>query len=134
MDTELATLAASAANALVGALTTETWERARLLLARLRRTPDTERLPLELARDRALLLADPADEANRSDLTAAWRLRFRRIVEDDPDAARALLDLVAELAPHTAPQTGHVLNAEAHDHSRIYQSAGDMNIGRTPAP
>ncbi|QNP70064.1 hypothetical protein IAG44_11795 [Streptomyces roseirectus] len=133
MDTELATLAASAANALVGALTTETWERARTLLARLRRTPDTERLALELARDRELLLADPADEANRADLTAAWRLRFRRLMADDPDAARALLELVAELAPR-ARQSGVSFHAESHDTSRIYQSAGDMNIGRTPKP
>ncbi|WP_416968646.1 hypothetical protein [Streptomyces sp. 4F14] len=134
MDTELTTLAASAANALVGALTTETWERARALLARLRRTPDTDRLPLELDRDRALLLAEPADRRTRDDLTAAWRLRFRRLIEDDPDAARALLDLVAELAPHAAPQPGPVFNAESHDRSRIYQATGDMNFGQAPKP
>ncbi|MET8974182.1 hypothetical protein ABZX85_01050 [Streptomyces sp. NPDC004539] len=142
MDTELATLAASAANALVGALTTETWERARTLIARLRGTSDTGRLALELAEDRELLLADPANARNRAALTAAWQQRFRTLIADDPDAARAFLGLVAELAETAEPtrpagpvgSTGPTFHAESHDTSRVYQAAGDMNFGRPPQP
>jgi len=139
MDTELATLAASAANALVSALTAETWERARAFLARLRGTPEADLFARELARDRELLLADPTNTGHRAALTAAWQQRFRALITDDPDAARALFGLVAELTELVDPGrpvhgSGPTFHAESHDTSRIYQAAGDMNFGQAPKP
>ncbi|MHC5903483.1 hypothetical protein ACVNF4_06150 [Streptomyces sp. S6] len=137
MDTELATLAASAANALVSALTAETWERARAFLARRRGTPEADLLALQLTRDRELLLADPANTDNRAALTAVWQQRFRALVADDPDAARAVFGLVAELTGLADPgrhNAGTAFHAESHDNSRIFQAHGDMNFGQAPKP
>ncbi|HEY8985582.1 MAG TPA: hypothetical protein VIU15_39180 [Streptomyces sp.] len=134
MDTELATLAASAANALVSALTTETWERARAFLARRRGTPGADLLALELTRDRERLLADPANTENRAALTTVWQQRFRALIADDPDAARALFVLLAELTDPGSRSTGPTFNADSRDNSTIYQAYGDINIGQAPKP
>ncbi|MET7685261.1 hypothetical protein [Streptomyces sp. NPDC005423] len=128
MEREPAGLVATAASALVDALAGDDWERARALVGRLwghhepHRRSDTDR---EVARDRAMLLIEPDDEANIADLTAAWRVRFRRLLAAEPAAARALLGLLAELT--------------AGDGSSDARTAQHVNLGaagrgRVPIP
>ncbi|MEU3496873.1 hypothetical protein [Kitasatospora cineracea] len=138
MDDQLAALAATAATTVVSSLATDAWQQVRGLVARLWHHPDqTAAVEGELEAARTLLLG-PAREEDESDLVAAWRLRFRQLLATDEAAAQALAGVVAELTagsrPEDRPEAGvvrHVhMRATASDSAQVYQSGGDMTIGR----
>jgi hypothetical protein len=87
MEAELASLAVSGANTLVGLMASDGWQAVRSRVAALFRHRDDVAGELE---------------ESRAELTAAagtaWRLRLRRLLRDDPAAAAALRELIAEYA------------------------------------
>ncbi|WP_309505774.1 hypothetical protein [Streptomyces pyxinae] len=132
MDEQMAALAATAANAVVGSLATETWERARVLVGGLWRRPgQAAEARAQVAESRELLLSG-VHEADEQDLTALWRVRFRQLLASDSDAARALAELVAELGADAREKPGRSgtrhteLRAEASNGGRVYQAGRDM--------
>lgn len=134
MSTELANLAASAANTVVALMLTDTWNRARSgvisLWQRSRpeqgddvaRDLDDSRSELERARE-------VGDSDTEGELQAQWAGRFRRFLRDHPAAAedlRALLnetrrpeDVIADVSiRQTASASGR--------NARVYQAGGDQ--------
>ncbi|GHK04194.1 hypothetical protein ACWEWI_18135 [Streptomyces sp. NPDC003753] len=135
MEAELAALASSAGTAVVTALTTDLWERAKTSVAALWQRAYPERadtVEAELTETRTLLLADTqADLAE--DSAQEWRLRFRRLLVTRPDLAEELRRVLAEeLTPSLPAQqtqgTTTVFNAAPTGHARVYQSAGNQTI------
>lgn len=106
MEAELTALAASGATAFVGLMATEAWNQARGRVARfLARGEDSEAVDAELEESREELIAArrSGDEDGAADVTAEWRIRIRRALRDNPEAAGELRELLDELAPHQAP-------------------------------
>ncbi|WP_224310115.1 hypothetical protein [Streptomyces olivaceus] len=102
MEAELAALAASGATTLVGLMVSETWEQARHRLSRFfARDGDENAVAAELRSSRSDMVAarDGADAEAVADIEAAWRARLRRALLSDPEAARELRALLAEIAP-----------------------------------
>ncbi|MEV5594332.1 hypothetical protein [Streptomyces sp. NPDC052496] len=105
MDAELATLAATGASALVQQMVTEGWTQARqrvaAFFARRRDGGEEEALEGELEVSRTELVAAQrnGDEDGAADVAAEWRVRLRRALRDDPEAAEELRRLLAELRP-----------------------------------
>ncbi|MEV4876811.1 hypothetical protein [Streptomyces cyaneofuscatus] len=105
MEAELTALAASGATTFVGLMATEAWSQVRGRLARfLARGEDSEAVDAELEESREDLVAArrSGDEDSAEDIAAAWRVRLRRALRDNPEAAGELRDLLDELAPHQA--------------------------------
>ncbi|MXG28606.1 hypothetical protein [Streptomyces sp. YIM 132580] len=105
MEAELAALAASGATTFVGLMATEAWSQVRGRLARfLARGDDSGAVDAELEESREELVAArrSGDEESAEDIAAAWRVRLRRALRDNPEAAGELRDLLDELAPHQA--------------------------------
>ncbi|MEV7272494.1 hypothetical protein ACIQIG_16485 [Streptomyces bacillaris] len=106
MEAELTALAASGATAFVGLMATEAWNQVRGRVARFlaggEDGEDSEAVDAELEESRAALLAArrSGDEDGAADVTAEWRIRLRRALRDNPEAARELRELLDELAPH----------------------------------
>ncbi|MEU0157373.1 hypothetical protein ABZ154_00605 [Streptomyces sp. NPDC006261] len=83
-------------------MATEAWTQARGRLARfLARGEDSEAVDAELEEPREDLTAArrSGDEDSTEDIAAAWRVRLRRALRDNPEAAGELRDLLDELAP-----------------------------------
>ncbi|MQS35818.1 hypothetical protein [Streptomyces katsurahamanus] len=113
MQAELATLAASGATALVGAMVSDAWLQARDRVARfLARGEDPQVAGEELETLRTELVAahDAEDTEAAADIEDEWRLRLRRALRADPAAAEELRVLLAELAPQTAEPQAAVVN------------------------
>lgn len=108
MEAELTALAASGATAFVGLMATEAWNQVRgrvaRFLARGEDGEDSATVDAELEESRAALMAArrSGDEDGTADVTAEWRIRLRRALRDNPEAARELRELLDELAPHQA--------------------------------
>ncbi|MFF3565835.1 hypothetical protein ACFYXS_37990 [Streptomyces sp. NPDC002574] len=140
MDAEMMELVSTAATTIVGALATDAWDQTRTLVGRLwnrHGSPgQTAFVEDELGETRQLLLRDPADRDSESDLTALWRLRFRQLLAEDPAAARALEELVAELRKHDAVDAGPArridMRVEASGHAQVFQAGGDITNTRLP--
>ncbi|MFJ7239120.1 hypothetical protein ACIQWB_18555 [Streptomyces olivaceus] len=102
MEAELMALVGTGATTVVGLMVTDAWEQVRQRVVGLfGSTGETDGTAGELDASRtALLSADGTadEEALRSDLTASVRLRLRRLIEEDPGAARELRLLVDEFA------------------------------------
>ncbi|MFG2221605.1 hypothetical protein [Streptomyces sp. NPDC048644] len=117
MDAELTALAAAGATTLVQQMATDGWAQARrrvaAFLARRRGTADEEAIEGELEASRAeVTAAQEAGEAGEvEDVTAAWRVRLRRLLRDDPEAAAELCSLLDELEP----ERGGVTVREVHN-------------------
>ncbi|NEB69499.1 hypothetical protein G3I39_20955 [Streptomyces fulvissimus] len=102
MEAELTALAASGATAFVGLMATEAWNQARGRVARfLARGEDSEEVDAELEESREELIAArrSGDEDGAADVTAEWRIRIRRALRENPEAADELRGLLDELAP-----------------------------------
>ncbi|WP_097869242.1 hypothetical protein [Streptomyces sp. rh34] len=105
MEAELTALAASGATAFVGLMVTEAWTQARGRVARfLGRGEDDEAVDAELEASRRELTAAraAADDEAVADVEEEWRIRLRRALRANPEAAdelRALLDDLSPLAP-----------------------------------
>ncbi|MFE5738485.1 hypothetical protein [Streptomyces celluloflavus] len=105
MEAELATLAMAGATTLVQQMATGGWERVRQrvasFLARRRGMADEEALEgeLEVSRTDVMTAREEGDEDGVRGVTAAWQLRLRRLLREDPAAAAELRALLEELAP-----------------------------------
>ncbi|MFH8341414.1 hypothetical protein [Streptomyces sp. AM6-12] len=103
MEAELVTLVGTGATTVVGLMATEAWEQAKRRLVRIfARGGEAGAVAGELEESRTALAtaAGTADEQDlTSDLTASVRLRLRRLLEQNPDAAAELRLLVEEFAP-----------------------------------
>ncbi|MEW1612970.1 MULTISPECIES: hypothetical protein [unclassified Streptomyces] len=144
MEAELTALAASGATAFVGLMVTEAWNQARGRVAGfLARGEDSDAVDAELEESRAELIAARrnGDEDGAADIAAEWRVRLRRALRDNPEAAGELRDLLDELAPHQhAAPTVSVTNSTNGGtyYSQVIQgndiSGLTFNGGGTVAP
>lgn len=108
MEAELTALAASGATAFVGLMVTEAWTQARGRVARfLARGEDVDVIDAELEESREELIAARrnGDEDGAADVAAEWRIRLRRALRDNPEAAEELRELLDELAPRPTGTT-----------------------------
>lgn len=100
MEAELAALAASGATTLVGLMVSETWTQARDRLAQFfSRGRDDDAVDEELRLSQEELAAARAseDDLAAADIEAGWRMRLRRALQTNPEAAEELRLLLAEL-------------------------------------
>ncbi|MET9093529.1 hypothetical protein ACWEQJ_17170 [Streptomyces cyaneofuscatus] len=144
MEAELTALAASGATTFVGLMATEAWSQVRGRLARfLARGEDSEAIDAELEESREELVAArrSGDEESAEDIAAAWRVRLRRALRDNPEAAGELRDLLDELAPHQAPGPTVTVNNSTNGgtyYSQVIQghdiSGLTFHSGGTAAP
>ncbi|MER7080153.1 hypothetical protein SAMN02982929_06430 [Saccharopolyspora kobensis] len=135
MDPELAALASSAANTLVESLTTSAWQQAKNGLGALWRRvhPDraeTVEAEFDDAREEALAAIRTGDEETGQALTAEWRSRLRRLLNDDPEIATELIRLIEDL--RAAPLEGNTqvgtMYGRASEHGKVYQAGRDMHF------
>ncbi|MCB5907213.1 hypothetical protein [Streptomyces pinistramenti] len=144
MDAELTALAAAGATTLVQQMATEGWTQARrrvaAFLARRRGTADEEALEGELEASRADVAAarETGDADEVEDVTAAWRVRLRRLLRDDPQAAAELRSLLDELRPEggreTVREVHNTINGGVH-HGTVIQAgviSGSRSDGSLP--
>ncbi|MGC5565281.1 hypothetical protein ACPYPG_20930 [Streptomyces sp. FR-108] len=137
MDAELAALAAAGATALVQQMVTDGWGNVRdRVVALFSRGGEEEGVRGELEESRADLVAarDAEDEDAAADVQASWRVRLRRTLRDDPEAAAELRSLLAELDPQpTGSATSAVHNSITGgvQHGTVVQAhtVGDLTIG-----
>ncbi|MFD8546158.1 hypothetical protein [Streptomyces sp. NPDC059649] len=105
MEAELVQLATAGATTLVQQMATEGWATVRrrmaAFLARRRGAGDEAVLEGELDDSRADLVAaqEEGDQDGVAGVTAAWRLRLRRLLSEDPAAAAELRALLDEVSP-----------------------------------
>lgn len=102
MEAELTALAASGATAFVGLMVTEAWTQARGRVARfLARGEDVDVIDAELEESREELTAAraAADDEAIADVEEEWRIRLRRALRANPEAADELRTLLDELSP-----------------------------------
>lgn len=138
MDSELTSLASTAATTVVNSLTTTAWEQATKALGALwrRAHPDrAETVEAELAeaRDQLVAARDVGDDQVEADLLAAWRSRLRGLLATDPGLAEDLGRIVSLLGSAAAEgrrqHIGHVdMRAEVSDYGKAYQALGDQHI------
>lgn len=152
MSAELTALAATGASTLVGLMVTDGWGRAKeriaAFLARRGGPEEAERAERELTEAAGELAAARAAEdlPLAGDIEADWRLRLRRLLRDDPQAAAALRRLLAELADEADPEpagyavrntvSGGVVHGplvQGRDFSGLTLSLGDPGP-RRPGP
>ncbi|MFJ8935414.1 hypothetical protein ACIRL0_06800 [Streptomyces sp. NPDC102365] len=137
MEAELVALAAAGATALVQQMVTDGWGNVRdRVVALFSRGRDEEAVRGELEESRADLVAarDAEDEDAAADVQASWRVRLRRTLRDDPEAAAELRSLLAELDPRpTGPASSTVHNSISGgvQHGTVVQAhtVGDLTIG-----
>ncbi|MFE2292539.1 ATP-binding protein [Streptomyces sp. NPDC059452] len=137
MEAELTALAASGATALVGLMATEAWNQVRGRVARFlaRNDEESAAVDAELEESRAELigLRAGADEDSAADVEEEWRLRLRRALRTNPEAAAELRDLLDELAPLRSASTVSVTTV----HGTNLQGAtvhGGITFHVPPAP
>ncbi len=135
MDTEIVTLASTAAATMVTLLTTDAWTRVKEEIADLWRRFRPEHAAavaddLAAAATEAAAAAAAGDAAVARDLTAEWSRRLRRLLEAEPAAIPELARIVTEL---TGIQHNEYVtidqDASASDHSTVIQIAGDGRFG-----
>ncbi|KUO06072.1 hypothetical protein [Streptomyces caeruleatus] len=138
MDLELAALVSSAATAIVSALATDGWEKAKDVAGEFWRRVHPERAEMveaELVDTRAELLA--AREAHNAEaeqhLVGEWHGRLRRLLAADPELAKELQRMLAELrsaagAEDRAGAARIDMRARASGTGRVYQAGRDQHI------
>ncbi|MFD6286582.1 hypothetical protein [Streptomyces sp. NPDC060205] len=138
MEAELAALAAAGATALVQQMVTDGWGSVRdRVVAVFSRGQDEEVVQGELEESRADLVAarDADDEDAAADVQASWRVRLRRALRDDPQAAAELRALLDELSPRsttpTTPTTLTVHNTVSGGTSGVVVQGGTFSGGQT---
>jgi hypothetical protein len=121
MSNELDDLARSAAEALVTAMVTDSWEAVKGRFASLLGPGQQKRLDAT----HAAMAAARGEELQRAELreTQLWSTRFRDLLDDDSAAAPGLRILVADLS--TMPAT----RAPASQHAQASQQSQAVNIG-----
>lgn len=104
MEAELTALATTAVTALTGLMVSESWEQAKLRLARwFRRRGGDENAQgeLEAASDELAHARADGDERVAERVGERLRERLLSVLQDDPEAAGELARLITELAPDT---------------------------------
>ncbi|MFE2377151.1 hypothetical protein [Streptomyces sp. NPDC059398] len=132
MDAELTALVTAGATTLVQQMATDAWSRTRdrvaAFLAR-RGGTDATAVAAELDAVRAELAAArrEGDEEAAADVQGEWRMRMRRALLADPDAAAELRALLDELAP---PAPGSVRNSISGgtQHGTVVQAGNIENL------
>lgn len=143
METELVALATAGATTLVQQMATDGWgtvrRRMAAFLARRRGAADEEALVGELDDSRADLMAaqEEGDQDGVTGVTAAWRLRLRRLLSEDPAAAAELRALLDEVAPDRDRETvGKVENTISGgvQHGTVIQAGvvSGLHLGTPP--
>lgn len=100
MEAELVALAGTGATTIVGLMATEAWDQVRQRVVRLfTRGGDgsANAMDDELTASRTALVAAPEEET--ADVTASVRMRLRRLLAENPEAAEELRLLVEEFTP-----------------------------------
>ena len=110
MEAELVALAGTGATTIVGLMATEAWDQARQRVVRLfaRGGGDASAMDGELTASRAALIAAPEEET--ADVTASVRVRLRRLLAENPEAAEELRLLVEEFEESAPKRDGSVHN------------------------
>ncbi|MFD7955001.1 hypothetical protein ACFV4X_16070 [Streptomyces ardesiacus] len=109
MEAELTALAVSGATTLVGLMVSESWTQARDRVARFfARGGEQGSAEEELVRSQQALMAARAaqDDLAGADIEAEWRMRLRRVLQDDPQAADELRTLLSEVSPGVQDDRG----------------------------
>ncbi|MFG2986356.1 hypothetical protein ACGFYQ_34745 [Streptomyces sp. NPDC048258] len=130
-------IVASAATAMVGAMTTEAWQQARAAIVswwRRIRPNQADRVDAALAESRDRLLTARREEDVESPLIAAWEARLTALLWEDAalvDDLRRLVD--EEIAPLLGHENGirtgrQEFRAKASGRGRVYQAGRDQNI------
>ncbi|MEU9120691.1 hypothetical protein AB0C96_12690 [Streptomyces sp. NPDC048506] len=143
MEAELVALATAGATTLVQQMATEGWTAVRRrmagFLARRRGAADEEALVAELDAARADLVVaqEEGDRDAVAGVTAAWRLRLRRLLSEDPAAAaelRALLDEVAPADDSAAVREVHNTISGGVQHGTVIQAGvvSGLHLGTPP--
>jgi FtsZ-interacting cell division protein ZipA len=135
VEAELVALATAGATALVQQMVTDTWtsvrERAVSFFSRGSTTPESVAADLDTARAELVDAQRSADAETAADIQAEWRVRMRRTLRADPEAAAELRALLDELSPgETAPQRLDVHNtiSGGTQHGPVIQSGTIGNI------
>ncbi|MGA2825935.1 MAG: hypothetical protein ABSF03_07420 [Streptosporangiaceae bacterium] len=135
MDTEIAELASRAAATLVGLLTTDAWERAKVGLGALWRRAHPERaetIEAEIIDARSELIAAEAagDFQVERDLVDEWKTRVRRLLIANPDLVvplRRLLD--DELTPALPGSQVRIGKLEQHAKASRRGEVNQVGLG-----
>lgn len=132
------TVAVTASNALITAMTTDAWHRAVTGIASLWRRVHPERvetIEAELIEARQAVLAAKQRGETHSEkrLCGEWSSRLLGLVQGDPDLTAELQRLIDEvltpLAPlHESSSGPVVMAASSSGHGNIYQAAGQQHI------
>lgn len=137
MGPEIAGLATGGAGVLVGAMITDAWSqtKARFLALWRRHCPGQEEAldtALEAAREdlTALEAGQPRDQAAAA-MRLRWQARFEVFLENCPEAAEDLGEILAQLGGQEPPAGGHVTQ-NIHASRDAYTSAGAMTIHQSP--
>jgi hypothetical protein len=102
----LASLAATAATAVVAAMGTDAWESARSRVARLLGRNDRQRVKfIEAQLDEDATLVHDADERDkvRAELAPLWGRRLAGLLQANPDAAEELQGLIKQVRTELPP-------------------------------
>ncbi|APU12721.1 MULTISPECIES: hypothetical protein [Actinoalloteichus] len=135
------TVAAAAGTAIVDAVAADSWRQAVDEVTnwwRRFRPSDVQTIEAELVEVRDEILAAPQNDsdgaATMAELAVEWKRKLARLIRDDPTVEAELRLLLDERLQPLVPtgrrqRIGQVtMTATSHDHSRVYQSAGDMTI------
>lgn len=138
----LTALGAAGGTAVVGAMATDAWQAARDHVARLFDRSDASRLEaIEAVLDGdadILIGADEADrESVRQELAAVWRRRMVRLLDQHPDAAPDLEELITAIRLRLSPeQQGWVQHNTATAGGTViaHQGTGSQHIHYDQSP
>lgn len=139
MDADLTALAWKGASTVVALLATDTWEKAKTVLASLWRHSRPERanaIETELVQARADLLRaqSEGDETLEGALTRVWQHRIAELLTSDPGLAAQFRQLLNEVLVPALPVGELVridkieMRARASGRSRIYQAGRDQHV------
>lgn len=129
MDAEIIALINSGATTLLGLMVTDAWSRTKKvtasLLTRGQDNMANVESDLEDSRTRLQAAIEAGDSEVEAELTAEWRSRLRRAVENDDTVIESLREFVSQNGNLVADYADRVsrisLTANARDNSRIYQ-------------
>ncbi|MFD4502736.1 hypothetical protein [Streptomyces sp. NPDC058457] len=126
-------LASTLGTAVVSAMATDAWQstRARIVAVLRRSQPEAvESVGRSLDEHQAFLVQLAADTRHgaEDEFRRRWRNYFLDLIQADPVAGRALMEVFAPAQQQGGKEINQVGNA--HDHSHIYIAANDQHFGR----
>lgn len=132
LEDALATLAMTGATTVVAAMATSAWDAARTGVLRLfgRGAAEPAAIEAQLDGNNALVARAEDGERARQSLVGSWRLQLEELLQQHPDVAGELQDVVADVQAKL-PQTQQfwVQNVIARDHGHAYGAMhGNVNV------